>query len=159
MRAVVRACLAVPAVTQLLVGTWALLAPASFFADFPGGGRAWVASLPPYNEHLVRDVGALGLALGVVLVAALVRPTRGTVTLAAGAFLVHTVPHLVFHQHHLEGMGAPDAVAQQGGFVAQVLLTVLAVVVTHRRAYPTERGPGQDRRSGRSQDDAVAARP
>jgi hypothetical protein len=39
------------------------VAPAGFFSRFPFAGHAWVALLPPYNEHLVRDVGALSLAL------------------------------------------------------------------------------------------------
>jgi len=49
-----------------LVGFWALLAPRSFYDDFPGGGRSWVSALPPYNEHLVRDVGGLPSNLAVV---------------------------------------------------------------------------------------------
>ena len=34
-------------------------------AGIPGHG--WVAMLPPYNGHLIRDVGALSLNLAVVL--------------------------------------------------------------------------------------------
>ena len=39
------------------------LRAAPFYDDFPGLGRSWVAADGPYNEHLVRDVGALNLAL------------------------------------------------------------------------------------------------
>ena len=37
--------------------------PAAFYDDFPGLGRMWVAPDGPYNQHLVRDVGELNLAL------------------------------------------------------------------------------------------------
>ncbi len=40
-------------------GLWALLAPASFAADYPGLGLRWVAGDGLANEHLTRDMGAL----------------------------------------------------------------------------------------------------
>jgi hypothetical protein len=52
----------------LLGGLWITLSPATFFNALPGFGRAWVSVDGPYNEHLLRDFGALNLALGVVLV-------------------------------------------------------------------------------------------
>ena len=52
-------------VPNVVTGAWALGWPRSFYDDFPGGGHAWVAALPSYNEHLVRDVGSLSLSLGV----------------------------------------------------------------------------------------------
>jgi hypothetical protein len=56
-----------------MVGGWVSLAPTLFFADFPGAGRSWVSPLGPYNEHLVRDVASLNLAL-----AALPPPPRSS---------------------------------------------------------------------------------
>ena len=53
------------------VGLQALFAPRSFYDDFPIG-RGWVAMDGPYNQHLVRDVGSLNLALVVLVFAALV---------------------------------------------------------------------------------------
>jgi hypothetical protein len=47
----------------LVIGSWALFAPASFAYDL-GIAQLWVATDGPYNEHLVRDVGALSLGLG-----------------------------------------------------------------------------------------------
>lgn len=61
-----RARLLVLVATAFVVGVWALLAPRSFYEDFPAAGRGWVSSLP-FNEHLVRDVGALNLAFAVLL--------------------------------------------------------------------------------------------
>ena len=71
----------------LFVGTWATFFPRSFYDDFPAGsGHAWVAADGPYNEHLVRDVGALNLALAAVAIAALVVGGLGLLT--GGAALV-----------------------------------------------------------------------
>ena len=53
-------------------GFWAAFAPRSFYADFPGAGRHWISPDGPYNQHLIRDVGELNLALFVVVLAAAV---------------------------------------------------------------------------------------
>ncbi|HTO00773.1 MAG TPA: hypothetical protein VL068_08885, partial [Microthrixaceae bacterium] len=71
------------ALNSLVVGIWAQFAPRSFYDDFPGFGAVWVAVDGPYNEHLVRDVGGLNLALAVVLIAALVTLTPTLVMTAA----------------------------------------------------------------------------
>jgi hypothetical protein len=42
-----------------LVGVWAALWPRSFHDDFPWPGHPWLALLPVYNEHLIRDFGAM----------------------------------------------------------------------------------------------------
>ena len=109
-------------VSQLVIGGWALLAPTHFFTTFPAAGHAWVALLPPYNEHLVRDVGALSLALAVVLAGATVTADRRLIRVAAVAFAVYTVPHTLFHGSHLHGFTLSDGVAQMSGFVLQLLL-------------------------------------
>ncbi len=137
--AVARTGLVLLALNQAVVGGWALLAPASFYAGFPLPGHAWVALLPPYNEHLVRDVGGLTLALAVVLAAAAARADAASARVAVGAFAVFAVPHAVFHALHLEGFPPGDALAQQAGFGAQLLLA-LGVLVAVRRG---PRSPGQ----------------
>ncbi|SCL35481.1 hypothetical protein GA0070624_5272 [Micromonospora rhizosphaerae] len=63
------------AVAAAYQGVWAAAFPLSFYNDFPAPGLHWVAALGPYNEHLARDVGALNLALLVLSVWALRRPT------------------------------------------------------------------------------------
>ena len=80
----IRAVFAYLALQSALIGVWALMAPRSFYDDFPGAGRAWVAVDGPYNEHLVRDVGALNLAILVVFALAAFRPSRDLIRLAAG---------------------------------------------------------------------------
>jgi hypothetical protein len=118
------------AISQAIVGCWALVAPRSFYAGFPATGHAWVSLLPAYNEHLVRDVGALSLALTVLLSAAALLPTRPLVRVAGAAFAVYTIPHTVFHGLHLEGFPSADAVAQMAGFGVQLLAATAAVLST-----------------------------
>jgi hypothetical protein len=123
---VVRAGLGILALLQGIVGVWASLVPTSFYRSFPLPGHPWVSLLPPYNEHLTRDVGELNLALTVVLTAAAVTGRWLLSAVAVGAAAVYAVPHAVFHFLHLEGFPTPDAVAQSVGSVLQ--LVVVAVV-------------------------------
>ena len=101
-RTVSRVVLALLAATAAQLGLWATFAPRSFYEDFPGGGRNWVAIDGPYNEHLVRDFGGLNLALAFVLVVALVHMTPVLVRTAAIASLLFAVPHFVHHARHLD---------------------------------------------------------
>ena len=119
-----RALLALLAATAALVGGWALFWPSSFYRDFPAPGRRWVSADGPFNEHLVRDVGALHLALLVVTLAALREPAARQVRTAAWAWLVLGVPHLTYHLHHLGVHGPPD----QAGNVLALGWTVVAPV-------------------------------
>jgi hypothetical protein len=107
-----RIVLAVLALVAVELGLWAGFAPRSFYDDFPGGGRSWVAPDGPYNEHLVRDVGSLSLSLAVVTAAAAVTLGPRLVVVAAVAVLVWSVPHLAFHLGHLEGLATSDQVGQ-----------------------------------------------
>src|SRR5205085_11878832 len=88
-RAVVRIALGILAVVGLQVVLWAAFAPRSFYDDFPGSGRVWVAVDGPYNEHLIRDVGELNLALAVVAIIAFVTLNRLVVLAAGGAWLAY----------------------------------------------------------------------
>ena len=64
--AIARAALWITAASAAGVGLIAAFAPRTFYDDFPYLGH-WVDRLPPYNEHLVTDVGALYLAFALVL--------------------------------------------------------------------------------------------
>ena len=114
------------AVTSAVLGLWAVLAPKSLFDDFPGLGRAWLATDGPYNEHLVRDVGALNLALAVLLAVALVTLTRHMVRTAAAASVAWGLPHLIYHVFNPPGDGSSDAIA---GLIGLVLFVALPVVL------------------------------
>jgi hypothetical protein len=121
----VRAGLGILAVFQGVIGVWALLAPASFYSSFPTAGHAWVSLLPPYNEHLIRDVGELLLAMTVLLAAAAVTGQRLLSAVAVGTFAVYTVPHAIFHAVHLEGFSPVDAVGQTVGFALQIVVAAV----------------------------------
>jgi len=127
-----RVGLTLVAVSPLGVGIWALFAPRSFFDDFPAAGRHWVSAVGPYNEHLVRDVGALNLALGVLLVAAGVLLGRTLVRAAIVAWLIYAVPHLVFHASTLGVLSPLDDLANMVGLGLLVVLPLALLAVTGR---------------------------
>jgi hypothetical protein len=98
----------------------ALLAPRTFFDDFPTKGADWVQAFLPYNEHLVRDYGASFLALAALALAAAWRAERVLVTVALWVWLVSAVPHFVFHLAHAD---------RPSGFAGAASLATLGVNV------------------------------
>jgi hypothetical protein len=131
-RGTVVGILGVLAAVQGMVGTWALVAPLVFYEGFPLPGHSWVALLPPYNEHLVRDVGALNLGVAVVLAGAALRADRATVRLAAIAGLVVAVPHTAYHALHLSHFPPTDALAQTIGTLTHLTLLVAVLWISGR---------------------------
>lgn len=120
-----RAALGLIAVVMLPAGLQAALWPRSFFDDFPLG-RGWIAHVGDvYNEHLVRDVGALFLALIVVTGWTVVR--RGPVRPVAAAWLVQGVLHLVHHGRHLDGYRTVDKIGLIGSLVMVPALALVAL--------------------------------
>src|SRR5262245_39908748 len=108
---------------QLVDGLYALLAPSSFYRDFPLG-RGWVEALPAYNEHLVRDVGGLFLATAAVLLAAAWTLERRLVILASASFLIFSIPHTIYHFANLGPYSTGDAIANVIALAATVLVPV-----------------------------------
>jgi hypothetical protein len=106
-----RVVLALLAISSGMIGVWAAFSPRSFYLHFPGDGHTWVALDGPYNEHLVRDVGGLNLALTVVTLFALFALSRQLVLATACAWLVYGVPHLVYHLRHLSPFSGGDKVS------------------------------------------------
>ena len=119
-------------VVSLQIGLWALLAPQSFYDGFPGLGRAWVSVDGPYNEHLIRDVGALNLALAVLLVAAAVTLTRSLIVTAALAAMAWGLPHLIYHLFNTDGLSGSDLVASLGGLALFAALPIALVALSGR---------------------------
>lgn len=109
-------------VVSTQIGVWALVAPQSFYDDFPGLGRVWVSVDGPYNEHLVRDVGALNLAVAALFVAAFVRLARDLVAIAGVVALMWGVPHAVYHLFNTEVLDVVDAVVSLLGLGLFALL-------------------------------------
>ena len=119
-----------------LVGVWAALWPRGFYDDFPWPGHPWVAALPAYNEHLIRDFGGMNLAMAVVFGVAAVTLDRRLTTTALVAYLVFAVPHLVFHLNHLEPFSTADAAAQAGTLMVTALLPLPLLTLARRTTAP-----------------------
>jgi hypothetical protein len=116
--------LIVLAAVALMVGVWAQFFPRGFYRSFPSLGRHWVSVDGPFNEHLVRDVGGLNVALAAVTVVALVYRTAVLVRTAALAWLLYAVPHLVYHANHLDRYDGTDKVLMVGSLAVAALLPV-----------------------------------
>jgi hypothetical protein len=131
-RRAVRLALVLLFVQGVIVGAWAAAWPRSFYDDFPGGGRTWVAVDGPYNEHLVRDFGDLNLALAVVTLVALVAFTRVIALAAALGWIVYQAPHLVYHLRHLDLYDTSDKVANVASLVLALALPIVVLVGARR---------------------------
>jgi AhpD family alkylhydroperoxidase len=107
---------------QTVNGLWALFAPRSFYEDFPPGRGGWVSALPAYNEHLLRDVGALFLATGFLLLVAAVRLERRLVWVSLVAWLLFALPHAVYHLFNLEPYDTTDTVGNAFTLALTVVL-------------------------------------
>jgi len=125
------------AATPLAGGFWALLRPRGFYDGFPLPGSGWVSTLGPYNEHLVRDYGALNLAIAVLLLAAGVLLERHLAQVALISWLVFEVPHFLSHVGQTHHFSAGSNLAQLGGLALLILLPVGLLFLLPQRA--TER--------------------
>jgi hypothetical protein len=110
----------------LLIGLTATAFPRAFYDDFPFLAH-WVDLLPPYNEHLVTDVGGLYLGFAVLfgwaawsLERALIKP------LCIGWIFTATL-HLIFHASHLDDFSAADAVGELAALVLLLIPAPLAL--------------------------------
>jgi len=128
-RAAARLGLGYLSVVALILGLWAGAAPRSFYDNFPGLGMAWISVDGPYNEHLLRDIGALNLALSVILITAFIRLTTDLVRIAAGASLAWNVPHLIYHVFNTDGLDTLDIVLNLGGLTLSATYPILLLYV------------------------------
>ena len=135
-----RGGIAVLAVTPALVGIWATVSPRGFYDQFPGAGHHWVSAVGAYDEHLVRDVGALYLGALVLLVLAWVWLDRRLVQAALISYAVAALPHLIYHLTALDGFRTGDAVAEIAGLALNVVLPLgLLAFSAERSATPSQR--------------------
>jgi hypothetical protein len=137
MRSTARVLLVLVAAAQAEVGLWGELAPHSFYKNFPGFGRHWVAPLGPYNEHLLRDYASAEIGLAVLLACAAIWFTRQVVLIAGAAFLAGTLPHFIFHLTTTDVLPSIDNALSLGGFVVEMVLVAVAMaIVTAQRRPP-----------------------
>ncbi len=129
---IIRVALGYLFLSSTQIGVWALLAPRSFYDSFPGAGRSWISIDGPYNEHLMRDFGALNLALAVMLLWAAITLVPPLVNAAAVAAMVWGLPHLLYHLFNTDGYSGGDLVASIGGLVLFAVLPVAALLAGRR---------------------------
>jgi hypothetical protein len=115
---------------QLGVGSWMAVAPGSFFAT--------VAPFGVRNEHLLRDLSTVSLALGVAAGIAAARPAWRVPVLAITLlqFTLHTVNHLLDI-----GRAEPSWLGPANALVLG--LATVALALTLRLARQPATGSGQ----------------
>jgi hypothetical protein len=123
-----RTLLLILAATGAYTGPWASIAPRSFYDSFPGLGRVWIAVDGPYNEHLIRDVGATFTALFVLSIVAAVSLQPIAVALAAWTWLTFGALHLSYHLPHLGELDATDQILTVGALGGSVVLAALLLL-------------------------------
>jgi hypothetical protein len=110
----------------LFIGFVAVAAPHAFYDDFPFLTH-WVDKLPPYNGHLITDVGGLYIGFAVVVGLAAWRLERGLVIAACAGFLTVSVPHLLYHATYLSGFAELDAIAELTALASLLVPPVVAL--------------------------------
>ena len=119
------------AATSAFTGLLAALAPRVFYDDFPLG-RAWVQMLPPYNEHLINDVGGFYLAFALLFAWAAVSVHRALVVPLCTSWIFAALLHFGYHVTHLDGWDLGDAVAQTVVLALVLVLPVAALAAVFR---------------------------
>ncbi|SCG77426.1 hypothetical protein [Micromonospora humi] len=131
MRTWLRGGLITVASLQALVSVWQYVFPRSFYDDFPT-----VELDPPYNQHLVTDVGGLGLALAAMLfyAARVLQSTVATASLIG--YLIYAGTHFLFHVTHFDNFSPQAALGVGTGLGIEVILAIclLYLVRSMRRA-------------------------
>jgi hypothetical protein len=128
-RLISRVVLAISAATGFLLAGWILMAPRSFYDDFPGFGRHWISPDGPFNEHVLRDYGAATLGLSVLAVCAFVWLTRPLVVATGLAVLAAGLPHLGYHFAHLDKYDTGDQIGIIASLAVPPILGVVLVVM------------------------------
>lgn len=125
------AALAATVIIVGVVGAWSYFWPQAYFDHFPVVLGAWVSQDGPYNEHLVRDHGAMYLALGAATAYGMIRPTRLACRLLGIAWTVFGVLHFAYHVTHLGHLSTSDATSQVV-VLAVAMLLALAMLTPAR---------------------------
>lgn len=117
------------ALVELVVGVVATLAPRVFYDNVP-----WVNLAPPYSEHLMRDFGAMNLALALVTFVAAITMGQLMVRTALLAYIVFAIPHLLFHVTHHQHYPTMAATAETATLAVAVMLPVVLLILARKRS-------------------------
>jgi hypothetical protein len=140
-----RVALGLLALSAAAVGVPAAFVPHRFYADFPFLA-SWVDLLPPYNKHLITDVGEFYLAFAVLFTWAAFRPSRALVIPVCVAWAVAAALHLRFHVTHLGGFSTADAIAETVSLAVVLLLPFAALAALRQSSSrAADRPSGGDR--------------
>jgi hypothetical protein len=131
--------LAFSAALALFVGIWAYGAPHGFYDSFPGVLGSWVSVDGPFNEHLIRDVGAMYLALGAASIGGLLWRDRAVFRILGVAWTVFGTLHFAYHALHLEHMPLESAIGEMVALGVSLLLGVV-LLLPERRVSPMTAG-------------------
>jgi len=115
-------CAGLGAALFALGGVWALAAPHSFYST--------IAPYPPYNRHLLHDVGAFQVGIAAALLAGIAR--RGGLAVGLWAGAVGASAHAVSHWMDRD-VGGHDTDPALITLVAVVLVVGLLAEEVHRR--------------------------
>jgi hypothetical protein len=126
--------MAMLAALNLWWGLWARLAPGHFFDNFPGFGHRWTAAYPPYNEHLVTDLGATFLTLAFFLIAGAAVRSVALRRVAVGGVLLFNALHLSFHAADRGTLAPFDFGASLAMLIGGVVVPAVLLLVDLPRA-------------------------
>ncbi len=137
-----RSVLAILGATGAVTGVWAYVAPRHWYDNFPGLGMSWLPQLGPYNEHFVKDVGAMFLALATLTAVTFLLVTNQTlVRVTAATWLVFNTLHCIYHLSMVQMYNTRDATVN-GILLPLAVLAAVALFVPVRVASgPSPRRP------------------
>jgi hypothetical protein len=133
-----RAGLLTLATLQAFVSLWQYFFPRAFYDHFPT-----VKLDPPYNEHLLSDVGGLGLALTAMIFFAAYVMERNVVLAALSGYLIYAFTHFMFHIRNFENFSIPEALGVGTGLGLEVVLAALLLYVTAQKDVLSRTGPSR----------------
>ena len=133
-----RALLALTVIIGLYVGVWAQFFPHVFYESFPGFGLRWISVHGAENEHLIRDVGSLYLALTAISIAGFFSRTAATGRIAGLGWAVFGVLHFAYHLNHLVGTPV-DIIGTVLSLSISAILGILLLFPSHRARSITDR--------------------
>ncbi|MEY2418777.1 MAG: hypothetical protein QOG90_1457 [Actinomycetota bacterium] len=120
-------------VTLLPLAVWPLASPRNFYDKFPGGPYHWIDINGPYNEHFLRDFGALNAALVVILIFALWKPTTSLLQATGLALAVYALPHAIYHLSHLDVYKSSEKFIATAPLVLQFVMGLAVVWLSSAR--------------------------
>jgi hypothetical protein len=130
---VARALLAINLFTLLPLAVWPLASPRGFYENFPGGGFHWIDINGPFNEHFLRDFGALNAALCVVIAFALWKPSVALLQATGLALATYALPHAMYHLSHLGVYDSSEKFVATAPLVLQFFMGVTVVCLASLR--------------------------